>query len=193
MRKESRRRGRSIILVGFSGSGKSTLGELLATRLRIPFVDLDTEIVRREGTSIADIFLQKGEPYFRRVESTLLVESASRMTSRFVLALGGGAFQSERNRQFSKRMGIVVYLRCSMRELYRRVSKTTDRPLLTAILRPEVTSRMERLARIKRLVAVREPTYRRADITVSTSRGTMKEIVASIHGKIDEYYAKHDD
>ncbi len=187
----SKRLGRSIVLIGFSGSGKTTLGKMLAKRLRVPFVDLDAMIVASEGRSIADIFSQQGERYFRRVETSSLTELASQVGQRRVLALGGGAFQSVRNRQLSRRLGMVIYLSCSVRELYRRLSHSDDRPLMNAILRSETTSQRVHITRIKQLIALRSPLYRMADITVSTSHGRPEEVVSKVYHKVYAYYASH--
>ncbi|MEQ9447621.1 MAG: shikimate kinase, partial [Rhodospirillaceae bacterium] len=79
---------RSIVLVGIMGCGKSTVGKRLAHRLGLEFVDADTEIERAANMSVAEIFAEHGEPYFRsgeeRVIARLLREGPQ------VLATGGG-------------------------------------------------------------------------------------------------------
>jgi len=67
-----------IFLLGLPGSGKTTLGKELAAALEIPFVDLDTEIEKREGMRIKDIFKKRKEEYFRKVESLELASGVSR-------------------------------------------------------------------------------------------------------------------
>jgi len=66
-----------IALTGFMGCGKSSVGRELSTLLGIPLVDLDKYIVDKAGQSIADIFAQKGEAYFRNIESEALKELLS--------------------------------------------------------------------------------------------------------------------
>lgn len=78
-----------IILVGYMGSGKSTIGSLLAKKLELPFIDLDSYIERSENKSIAEIFKQLGEIYFRKLEHKYLSELSINENS-FVLSLGGG-------------------------------------------------------------------------------------------------------
>ena len=63
-----------LILVGLPGAGKSTVGSALARELDRSFLDFDSEIARREGMSISEIFAQKGEPTFRMLEHTLTEE-----------------------------------------------------------------------------------------------------------------------
>ena len=78
-----------IALVGYMGSGKSTVGKLLSERMSIPFIDLDKVIETREGKTIAALFGEKGETYFRQLESNALIEILSQNTP-FILATGGG-------------------------------------------------------------------------------------------------------
>ena len=68
----------TLFLCGFMGCGKTALGKALAKRLELPLVDMDDLIVEREGMTIPEIFDQKGEPYFRKVESRLVDELADR-------------------------------------------------------------------------------------------------------------------
>lgn len=78
-----------IVLMGYMGSGKSSVGEKLAAILKTPFIDLDLEIEKREGLSVADIFKTKGEIYFRKIENMALKEILTSEDS-FILATGGG-------------------------------------------------------------------------------------------------------
>ena len=84
-----------LVLTGFMGSGKTTVGGLLAKRLEWSFLDLDHEIERRDGRSVARIFAEEGEPGFRRRESLALVSLLGKQ--RMVLALGGGTPEELRN------------------------------------------------------------------------------------------------
>ncbi len=78
-----------IFLLGLSGSGKTTLGKELAEALGVPFVDLDKEIEKTEGSSIPKIFEQKKEDYFRQVESSEVKKWCSAKGD-FVISTGGG-------------------------------------------------------------------------------------------------------
>src|SRR5689334_5487844 len=79
-----------IFLIGLPGSGKSTLGKDLADALLVDFVDLDVEIEKQENKIVQDIFREKGEDYFRQVESSVLKVWAASSKS-FVMSTGGGA------------------------------------------------------------------------------------------------------
>src|SRR5437764_9873114 len=89
---------RSVVLVGMMGAGKSTVGRRLAARLRLPFLDADTEIeLAHAGMTIPEIFQTHGEPYFRDGEARVIARLLE--TGPAVLATGGGAFLREETRQ----------------------------------------------------------------------------------------------
>src|SRR3954464_14889510 len=92
---------RSIVLIGMMGAGKSTIGRRLAVRLRLPFLDADTEIETAAGMSISDIFETHGEPDFRDGEVRVIARLLDGGPS--VLATGGGAFLREETRNRIRR------------------------------------------------------------------------------------------
>ena len=110
------------------GSGKTTTGRELARLTSLPFTDLDDCIVERTGKSINEIFLQEGEPYFRKVESELLLEASHREDQ--IIATGGGIVLDSSNRNRMKATGFVIYLKTSPNVLWERVKNKKDRPLL---------------------------------------------------------------
>jgi shikimate kinase len=119
-----------IFLVGFMGSGKTTLGRLLAARLGWDFVDLDERMEVEEGSSILHIFAEKGEPYFRELESRVLRELASRRGNA-VIACGGGTFCSAENKTMMRQRGITVWLDQPFDQIWaRREDLARRRPLL---------------------------------------------------------------
>jgi shikimate kinase len=120
-----------IYLVGFMGSGKSTVGRALAERLGWSFFDIDLEIERAERQPIGGIFAARGEPEFRRIET----EAISRRVASVelgrpaVVALGGGAFTIESNRELLENNGVIVWLDCPFEIVARRVAGDPCRPL----------------------------------------------------------------
>ena len=96
-----------LILAG-AGSGKTTVGGLLAERLGLPFADCDDLIQQAAGMTIPAIFVEKGEPWFRALESRLLAEQCA--GPRQVIATGGGAVVAEENRKLLKKQQTVVFL-----------------------------------------------------------------------------------
>lgn len=138
-----------IILIGPMGSGKSTLGHALATRLALPFVDLDTRIEADAGCSIALLFQRENEAGFRARESRVLQDVLSGPAA--VIATGGGAVLAERNCRSMRDAGIVVYLQVDPDVQLVRLEGDTTRPLLAT---------PDRAQRLAQLQAQREPLYR---------------------------------
>jgi shikimate kinase len=121
-----------IYLVGFMASGKSTVGRHLAHRLGWSFYDTDAEIEAAEGATIAQLFEQRGEPEFRRIEHHILRQHVGWIERGrpAVLALGGGAFAEPANRDLLKDNGISIWLDCPFETVKRRVaSHHVVRPL----------------------------------------------------------------
>ncbi|HUH87023.1 MAG TPA: shikimate kinase [Pusillimonas sp.] len=137
-----------IFLVGMMGAGKTTIGRQLAKALDREFVDLDLALEARCGVPVAVIFEIEGEEGFRRRESQLLDYYSQRPG--IVLATGGGAVLAARNRHMLKERGVVVYLRASSDELYQRVARDRQRPLLQT---------EDPRARVAELLAQRAPLY----------------------------------
>ena len=117
-----------VFLIGFMGAGKSTVGRILADRLGLPFVDLDSEITHSAGRTITEIFDAEGEQGFRSRETAALASLADIPAS--VVACGGGVVLIDENRRLLKRTGVVVYLKVSAEEAIARIGDTTGRPLL---------------------------------------------------------------
>ncbi len=142
---------RSVFLIGMMGAGKSTVGRLLAHHLNFEFIDADRELEARSGVPIPTIFDVEGEAGFRRREVALLQELSQRPG--IVLATGGGAVLNEQMAQALRQRGLVIYLRATADEIFRRTRNDRSRPLLqTANPR----------AVIDKLVAEREPLYEKA-------------------------------
>ena len=120
---------KSIILIGPPGSGKSTIGKATSRRLNIGFTDTDDLIEARSGTSISQIFIDKGEPWFRELEREILQEELVKLNG--VLALGGGAPLSDAAQELLRSKGeAIVYLDVSLATAAPRVGFNRDRPLL---------------------------------------------------------------
>lgn len=115
------------------GSGKTHWGKRLSDKLGIPFKDLDTVIVEREGKSIAEIFSEKGEEYFRYLEKDVLEETAAG-DENLLLSCGGGTPCFFNNIEFMKKNGIVIWLNTSIDVLQDRLSKERrTRPLVSEV------------------------------------------------------------
>ena len=166
-----------MFLVGFMGSGKNTVGQELARRLAWDFVDLDACIEARERQTVPEIFRLQGEPAFRSAEASALRDLLTNSLSRnSVVALGGGAFVQENNRELL-RPWPSVFLDAPMQELWQRCLQDEA----AAGIESESGNRVERRPLRKDpdqfagLHAERLPYYRQASLVVETSG---KEVAA---------------
>jgi shikimate kinase len=137
------------------GAGKSTIGRRLSARLRLPFLDADTEIEAAAGMSIPDIFETHGEPHFRDGEARVIARLLD--GGPVVLATGGGAFMREETRSRIGSKAVSIWLKADTDIIMRRVKRRADRPLLQTA---------DPAATVERLIGEREPVYQHADITI---------------------------
>jgi shikimate kinase len=128
------------VLIGPPGAGKSTVGTLLAERLGVAFRDTDADIEASEGTSIADLFVERGEPYFRERERAAVATALAEHPG--VLAVGGGAVMDEDTRA-SLTGRPVVFLDVGVHDAAQRVGLNRDRPLLLGNVRARWTTMMK--------------------------------------------------
>jgi shikimate kinase len=157
-------------LIGLPGSGKSTVGRNLARRLALPFVDSDHVVEQRLGCPIRQYFEREGEAAFRDVEEAVIDELSLAQTG--ILATGGGAVLREANRRHLRERGLVVYLKSSPDELFRRLRHDRNRPLLQVA---------DPLARLRDLYAIRDPLYREtAHFSIETGRPSVATLVNMI-------------
>lgn len=162
------------------GSGKSSVGRLAAQLLHFTFLDTDQVIEARAGKSIGEIFQQNGEPVFRDLERRIVEELTHR--TRTVIATGGGLPANEANLASLKTHSLVVCLWASPETLYERVRAHTHRPLL---------NEPDPLAKIRELLAAREPYYRQADVLVSTELRPLREVAMQVIHQFHMAQAAH--
>lgn len=115
----------AIVLVGPMGVGKSTVGQLLAERLGVGYRDTDDDIVAAEGRTIAEIFVDEGEPVFRGIEKRAVQRALAEHDG--VLALGGGAILDPDTRELLSGHR-VAYLSMDVEEAVKRTGLNTARP-----------------------------------------------------------------
>ena len=118
----------NIYLIGMMGSGKTTIGQLLAKKMNLEFLDMDSELEHLMDMSISMIFSQYGEKRFRMIESSFFREVSK--VGKLVYATGGGIILNQSNQKIIKE-GIAIFLDCSLNELISRVKKDKkSRPLI---------------------------------------------------------------
>lgn len=148
----------TVILIGPPGSGKSSVGKALSQRLRLSFADTDTLVEEHCRKSISEIFIEDGEPFFREVERTVVLNQIA--VGMGVLSLGGGSVLDPLSQQaLSSTNAPIVFLDVSLASASPRVGFNRDRPLLLGNPR----------AKWQELMNIRRPIYEGlADITVLT-------------------------
>ena len=152
---------KTVALVGMMGAGKTSLGRRLAARLEVPFCDADHEIEAAASLTVSEIFEKFGEAYFRdgerRVIARLLGEKPH------ILATGGGAYMDPTTRAGLKEKAFTIWLKAPVEFLVSRVKKRDTRPLLRGGDLKET---------IEKLLAIREPVYAEADMTLDYEDGS---------------------
>jgi len=158
-----------IVLTGFMGSGKSTVGPLVAKRLGWRFIDADNVIEADAGIPISEIFVRHGEPHFREQERATIARLVA--TDALVLALGGGAIETEPTRTLltGSEGTLLVHLEVQLSTTVARCGGTEGaRPVLAD--QANLAKRYER----------RLPLYRTAHITISVDKLTPAEVADAI-------------
>lgn len=153
---------RRIILIGYMGSGKTTIGKALSKETGMMFYDLDWYIESRMRKTVAQIFAEKGEEGFRKIEHNMLHEVAE--FENVIISCGGGTPCFFDNIDYINQQGEVVYLKATPEVLYRHLLMgKTERPLIKNKT-PE-----ELVAYITEQVAKREEFYNKARYTLDVS------------------------
>ena len=159
---------RKIYLVGFMGSGKSAIGRRLSYYLKMPYYDMDHEIVRQQGMTIPEIFEKYGEARFREIETEFL---RSFRDEACIISTGGGVAMNEENRKIMRRTGLVFFLDARFEDIYVRIRHDKNRPIVQKTTEQELES----------LYNGRRKFYREAGhIQVLTANRTLRQIVEYI-------------
>jgi len=164
---------RTIVLVGLMGAGKTKIGRRLATRLKLPFFDSDSEIEAAAGETIEEIFRHRGEAVFRDGERRVIARLLAQPVH--VLATGGGAFMDPATRALIVRRGVSVWLRADLDVLFARVSRRTNRPLL---------QRQDPRAVLAELIERRYPIYAEADVVIDSGEGPLELTTTRVIGAL---------
>ena len=164
-----------LVIVGPPGAGKSTIGRLVAQRLGISFADSDDLVQQRSGRSIADIFIDDGEPVFRELERTAVADLLA--DEQGIVSFGGGAVldpctESELGAH------IVAFLDVGIADAAKRVGFATSRPLLSVNPRAQWTA----------LMALRRPVYERvATYRVDTAAREPDDVAAEVIDQLAQH------
>jgi len=160
----------NIILIGFMGCGKSTLGKEFASKFNRTFVDMDEEIEKQEGIPVSDIFAQKGEAYFRELESSVLKSFQSKTNS--VISTGGVTPCFNNNMEIINRLGKSVYIKLNPETLVERLKEEkSKRPLIADL------SESELLVFIQSKLDERKKYYLEANIVLEGTKANVHSLL----------------
>jgi len=158
-----------IFLIGFMGSGKTYWGKLWAAKSGLQFFDLDEIIEQEENKSIAAIFEEQGELYFRQKETAILKTFLKKNDC--IIATGGGTACFNNNLQWMNDNGTTVYLLATAKEIFKRVLTEQEKRPLIKDLSPE-----DLLLFIDNKIKEREAFYRQAKIILPVAAITADTI-----------------
>ena len=181
----------NIVLIGFMGAGKTEVGKILAKNKKFNFIDLDCLIEAQEGMNITEIFKEKGESYFRNLETEILkridnnktdirklklaekcLEINSHESKNWVISTGGGMPAFNGNIKLLKNIGTVIYLKACAKTIYDRIKSEVHRPVLGGSGFTEET--------IAEKLKEREKYYEQADFVIYTESLTPPAVAEEI-------------
>lgn len=178
VREDAAARAARIALVGLRGAGKSTLGGKLAQALGVPFVELDREVEKEAGTSLAEIFALYGQDAFRRFERRAL-ERVLNQNDRAVIATGGSLVTDPSSYELLLERCFCVWLKALPQEHMSRVMAQGDlRPFTGRTAQGQ--GRSTALDEIRKLLAERERLYARAPLALDTSGKTVRQTLQEL-------------
>lgn len=163
-----------LVLIGPMGAGKTTIGSEIAKKLQLTFADTDVLIENDQGKSVSEIFVEDGEPHFRLVEESVVIDAL--LAEEGVLSLGGGSVMNiEVAKALKSSPAKKVFLDISLAAVSPRVGFDNARPLLMVNPRQKWSE----------LMNLRRPTYESlADITIDVSEKSVSEITEQIIGAL---------
>jgi XRE family transcriptional regulator, aerobic/anaerobic benzoate catabolism transcriptional regulator len=160
-----------VALIGVRGAGKSTLGSRLSSEMNIPFIELDREIEKDTGMPLAEIFSLYGQSGYRAIERRTL-ERVIHENGRAILSVGGGVVSEKETYDYLLSNSCTVWIKAQPEEHMSRVMAQGDFRVMAGS-----DQAMEDL---RRILAAREPLYRKADICLDTSGSSVDESFAKL-------------
>jgi shikimate kinase len=163
-----------LFLIGLPGSGKSTIGKELSRKLNYQLIDTDDVICKKEGCSIEEIFANKGEDYFRKVEAAALKEVIK--TDKAIISTGGGTPCFFNNMEMINKNGVSIFLNIPLSDIKKRLLDISqmNRPLIKGKNPDQVQNFLEDKLR------ERLPFYRQATIEFTNASVTADMIIEEV-------------
>ena len=159
---------KNLVFLGMMGSGKSSIGNLVSKKLNLPFIDIDNLIVKNAGMSISEIFIKKGENYFRNLEEKITLKSLKKIKN--VISLGGGGFINSKIRQEILANHFSFWLNWNESILIKRIRSNKKRPIAIKSTDQE----------IRAIIKSRSKIYSNAQFKINCNKLTKTEIVKKI-------------
>ena len=159
---------KNIVLLGMMGSGKSTIGGIMAKKLNVVLIDVDKKIEKMQNQRISQIFEQKGEAYFRKIEFDVTVQSLKDTNK--IISLGGGAFMNKELRKIIKQRSSTFWLHWNADTLIKRIKNNDKRPVVKNMSHTD----------IKKLISERNKFYNLSDFKIICENLKKGEIVNNI-------------
>ncbi len=162
-----------VFIIGFMTAGKTSEGKRLAKLMNRKFIDLDRLIEEKEKKTVAELFSEKGEEYFREIESKTL--QSINIKDNCIVSCGGGSPCYHNNINWIKENGIAVWLKISVDTVLKRLSETKKvRPLLKNLTGEELKNF------INKKMKEREPFYSQAQIQVDTENISIEKLMLKL-------------
>ncbi|MBB6631268.1 shikimate kinase [Clostridium algidicarnis] len=162
-----------LIFIGMPGAGKTTIGEAVSKEKEWRFIDTDKYIESREGSSISNIFKEKGELYFRDLEKNILKDFEDK--SNMVISTGGGLPIYNNNMEKLNSLGLTIFLDTPIDELVERIKKDNKRPLI---------SQNHIKVELETLLKDRTQIYKKATIIIDCESKNKYDIINEVINKI---------
>ena len=156
---------KNIVLLGMMGAGKSTIGYLLSNKINSDFYDIDKIIEEEEGLKISDIFKQKGENYFRKIEEKICLRILK--LNKKIISLGGGSFLNNKVREEIQNNHISFWLNWNTSTIIKRIKKNKNRPMLKNMTEND----------INKLIIKRKKIYEKAHLKINCENLSKSEII----------------
>jgi len=166
---------KNLVLLGMMAVGKSTIARIVAKKLKIKFIDIDSIIQKKNSLTIAEIFEKKGEKFFRKEEEKEVLKSLKKDNS--IIALGGGAFINKTIRKNISKSAVSLWMDLDIDIINNRVKNNNKRPLL---------KKENNKDKLIQLYNKRKKIYELADHKIKCDKLSKAEMVK----KIIEFYEK---
>ena len=167
---------KNLVLLGMMAVGKSTIARIVAKKLKIKFIDIDSIIQKKNSLTIAEIFEKKGEKFFRKEEEKEVLKSLKKDNS--IIALGGGAFINKTIRKNISKSAVSLWMDLDIDIINNRVKNNNKRPLL---------KKENNKDKLIQLYNKRKKIYELADHKIKCDKLSKIEIAK----KVIEFYEKY--